>query len=203
MFTDLGILIELIQENYNKISLQWEELHTENVLNLKRKQVKHIREDAEILNEIWNYRTLLNKETLMLTFALYSFEFPNSVVTSRVKAQNSIEYKIENYIRTHEGGNIPIKKCINDLFGIRIVIDEEFSFENVKEYVKNNYPQYKCIDSSKSEYRATHIYFEKNNYSFPWELQVWSSFDEEKNYESHRKYKQEYTNWENNEKGGE
>lgn len=203
MFTDLGILIELIQENYNKISLQWEELHQENVLNLKRKQVKHIREDAEILNEIWNYRTLLNKETLMLTFALYSFEFPNSVVTSRVKAQNSIEYKIENYICTHEGGNIPIKKCINDLFGIRIVIDEEFSFENVKEYVKNNYPQYKCIDSSKSEYRATHIYFEKNNYSFPWELQVWSSFDEEKNYESHRKYKQEYTNWENNEKGGE
>lgn len=125
MFTDLGILIELIQENYNKISLQWEELHQENVLNLKRKQVKHIREDAEILSEIWNYRTLLNKETLMLTFALYSFEFPNSVVTSRVKAQNSIEYKIENYIRTHEGGNIPIKKCINDLFGIRIVIDDE------------------------------------------------------------------------------
>ncbi len=165
--------------------------------------MKHIRENAEILNEIWNYRTLLNKETLMLTFTLYSFEFPNLVVTGRVKAQNSVEYKIENYIRTHEGGNIPIKKCINDLFGVRIVIDDEFSFGDVKEYIKNNYPQYKCIDSSKSEYRATHIYFEKDNYSFPWELQVWSSFDEEKNYESHRKYKQEYTNWENNGKGGE
>ena len=42
-------------------------------------------------------------------------------VTSRVKALNSIQYKIENYRLNHENGKIPIKKCLNDLLGFRII----------------------------------------------------------------------------------
>ena len=65
---------------------------------------------------------------------------------------------------------------------------------------KNNL---KCIDSSKEVgYTATHIYFQNDNYSFPWELQVWDKSHEKSNIESHERYKQEYIKWEKENKGG-
>ena len=65
------------------------------------------------------------------------------------------------------------------------------------------YPNLKVIDSSKGEYKATHIYFRDGNYNFQWELQIWNKCDEATNIESHRKYKQEYVKWEKSNKGGE
>lgn len=47
------------------------------------------------------------------------------------------------------------------------MIDGEFCFNDVKRYVEENYPGYKCIDSSKNIYKATHIYFENGNQFFP------------------------------------
>lgn len=61
----------------------------------------------------------------------------------------------------------------------------------------------KCLDSSKGEYVATHIYFRDGNFNFQWELQVWSASQEKVNTISHEKYKQEYTKWEKESKGGE
>ena len=45
---------------------------------------------------------------------------------------------------------------------------------------------------------ATHIYFQGlrgDNFSFPWELQIWSKSDEKKNIDSHYKHKQSYKEW--------
>ena len=65
------------------------------------------------------------------------------------------------------------------------------------------FPSYKCIDSSKISYIATHIYFENGNTFFPWELQIWTKKDEKNNFSSHKAYKQDYTRWEmDNNKGG-
>lgn len=86
--------------------------------------------------------------------------------------------------------------------GIRIVIDAQFSYFDVKRYMENNFPKYKCIDSAKDAYIATHIYFEKGNYYFPWELQVWMKNHEMDNYNSHKIYKQDYTKWESGSEGG-
>lgn len=71
--------------------------------------------------------------------------------------KNSIEFKIENYIKNHEDGKIPINKCFNDLFGIRIICNEELPFDKVRKLVSTKYSNLKCIDSSKNEYKATHI----------------------------------------------
>ena len=65
-----------------------------------------------------------------------------------------------------------------------------------------NFPEYKCIDSSKRSYIATHIYFEKGNFCFLWELQIWAKKDEKNNFQSHKEYKQEYTIWESDNRGG-
>ena len=168
----------------------------------QKRLVINAREDADLLNRVWRYRSLINDELVRIMFDIQTIEFEKSSVTSRVKAQNSIEYKIENYCNNHENGKIPLKKCMNDLLGIRIIIDDEFSYNDVKAYMKENYPKYKCIDSSKLSYVATHIYFENGNYFFPWELQIWSQNDEKGNFLSHKEYKQDYTRWEVENKGG-
>lgn len=125
-------------------------------------------------------------------------------VTARVKAQNSIEYKIQNYkTEKHEYGKVPINKCFNDLFGIRIILDSLLSFDQISSFIESTYPgKYKCIDSSKNAYKAVHLYFKKSNQSFPWELQIWNACDVESNFNSHKKYKQEYTTWEKESKEG-
>ena len=130
------------------------------------------------------------------------FNTDNIKVNTRAKARNSIEYKIENYTRNHEMGKIPINKCFNDLFGIRMICPEKFEYYEIEKFVKAKY-KLKCIDSSKIEgYRAIHIYFKQNNFSFQWELQIWSKEDEFNNIISHEKYKQDYIRWEKENKGG-
>lgn len=201
MFEDLGLLIIAIQKNYDAICEKWKEKSNVSI-NLKKKLVIDARENAEILDNIWKYRSLVNDEIINIMFNLNQIKYKNSSVTSRVKAQNSIEFKLENYVINHESGRVPLKKCMNDLLGIRIIIDGEFTFEDVKQYMNTNFEKYKCIDSSKDAYIATHIYFENDNYSFPWELQIWMKGNEKNNFSSHKEYKQDYTKWEKENKGG-
>ena len=125
----------------------------------------------------------------------------NSFVSCRVKALNSIQYKIENYKKTHENGKIPIKKCLNDLFGIRIIVEEKLEFDVVKNFITERFKSVKCILSDKGDYKAIHIYFgNDDNTKFRWELQLWNIKNANKNYESHAKYKQDYTKWESKNK---
>ncbi len=201
MFDDLSMLITVVQKNYDCICDLWDEICSQK-LHLKKTLVSSVKENADIFDMILNYRAILTEKTISSTFEINMLEFRNSSVTTRVKALNSIEFKIENYYENHESGKIPLKKCLNDLFGIRIVIDDSFTHSDVKKYMAREYPSYKCIDSTKDGYIATHIYFEKGNYYFPWELQVWKKMDEKNNYESHRVYKQDYTMWESLNKGG-
>ena len=88
------------------------------------------------------------------------------------------------------------------MFGIRIILDKRNKFEEIKNYVEQNYDNIKVRDSSNGDYKATHLYFKEDNFSFQWELQVWNKEDEECNINSHKKYKQDYTKWEIESKGG-
>lgn len=153
-----------------------------------------------MLDNIVNYREFLNQNNIQLMMDFKKFNSANATINIRTKAKNSIEFKIENYIKNHEDGKIPINKCFNDLFGIRIICNEELSFDKVFKLVNNKYSNLKCIDSSKNEYKATHIYFKKDNFTFQWELQVWNKTDERRNINSHEKYKQDYIKWENENK---
>lgn len=139
-----------------------------------------------------------DKDTICFPLSLNQFGHINT----RIKGQNSIEYKIENYVLNHENGNVPINKCLNDLFGIRVIIAEDISHKDIQNYITDRYPALKCIDSSKGDYIATHVYFKDDNFSFPWELQIWKSSDKDKNLSSHKQYKQEYTKWERESAGG-
>ena len=202
MSDELDKLINFIQIEYMKLTNKWEQSDNYIKINLKNNQVCDILEDKLILDTIVNYREFINRNSIKLLMDLKKFNSQKATVNVRTKAKNSIEFKIRNYIKNHENGKIPISKCFNDLFGIRIICSEEIIFNEILNLIKTKYINLKCIDSSKNDYKAIHIYFKKDNFTFQWELQIWKKVDEEKNINSHEKYKQDYVRWENENKGG-
>ena len=133
-----------------------------------------------MLDAIFNYREFININNVQLVIDFQKFNSNYSKISTRVKAKNSIEDKITRYTKgsEHGDGKIPINKCLNDLFGIRIVMEYNFKFEKILDFVEKNYDKLKCRDASKRGYKATHIYFKQDNLNFPWELQIWNKKDE-------------------------
>lgn len=200
-FDDLKDLIDYVQTEYSEITNEWL-CGADAKINLKKSQVSDVDVDGTIYKSILDYVQLLNERSASITLQLSSV--CASRVTARVKAQNSIEYKIQSYkTDRHESGRVPINKCINDLLGIRIILDFPLTFEEIYSFIEATYPgKYRCINSSKLDYKAVHLYFKGSNHSFPWELQIWNQCDVESNFASHQKYKQEYTTWEKESKEG-
>lgn len=202
MLEELDKLINFIQTEYVQLTTKWEQSDYYTKINLKNTQVSDLLENKLILDAIVNYREFINKNNIQLLMCFKKFNSENATINIRTKAKNSIEFKIENYINNHENGKVPISKCFNDLFGIRIICGEKLSFDEIFKLINTKYNNLKCIDSTKNDYKATHIYFKKDNFSFQWELQVWNKIDEANNIISHEKYKQDYIRWENENKGG-
>lgn len=203
MLEDLEKLINFLMDKYNEIEEEWKKNDLYNSINMKKSLVKNLYIDNGVLDNIFNYRAFINERNLEMSLQIDGLEL-KSRVNTRVKARNSIEFKINNYIKNHNNGEGPINKCFNDLYGVRIILSENISFDEIKKFIEDRFPNLKCIDSSKEEgYIATHIYFKNDNYSFQWELQIWNITNEMTNILSHQNYKQEYIKWEKENKGGE
>lgn len=193
--SELDELIILIQKHYNNINKLWKNSGRYLPLNMKKTRVEDVYYNEQLLFYIFNYRGFINDNIMELVDHIQDNFFVN-IVSSRVKSLNSIQYKIKNYKMYHENGKIPLKKCLNDIFGIRIILNE-INYEEVYIALKIKYPNLKIIKSVKGNYKAIHIYFgNDNNMNFQWELQVWNKKQEKVNLLSHTKYKQEYTKWE-------
>ena len=102
-------------------------------------------------------------------------------ISIRIKQLNSIEYKIFRYNTGSLKGKVPINKCLNDLFGVRIIIDDSFTHDELMEHIEEKYLGMKLIDASKNGYVASHLYIMTANQLFPWELQIWKKEDERNN----------------------
>ena len=150
---------------------------------------------------IYRYRDFINIETKKISCEIQNGEF----IRTRVKDLNSIQYKIDSYKKRYENGEVPLNKCLNDLFGIRIVLSENIECEKIKNMIMVKFPQIKFLERNLEDknYHALHLYFgKKDNYNFQWELQIWDVKHKEQNYLSHHIYKQEYAKWEQENKGG-
>lgn len=128
----------------------------------------------------------------------------------RIKSPESIMNKLAKYTDRKENGKIKINKCLNDLFGIRFIIDDynklrrefidyldirinqEGKFRNKIKLTSKGY-------NDISPYIADHVYFSSrlNNNIFPIELQIWDSLNTELNERSHKIYKRGYMDWTN------
>ena len=193
---ELTKLINLIQVKFNDINEKWLEFPNSFPLNMKKKRVDDVYKDETLLLHVFNYRQFINDNVSDIVNEIQTQQFTN-IVSTRVKASNSIQYKIQNYERNHESGKIALKKCLNDIFGIRMIFETEINYKLLKEYIETKFPKLKCIESSRGDYYAIHIYFgNDDNFKFQWELQLWDKKHEKTNLESHAKYKQDYTKWE-------
>ena len=203
MFEELERLINFIQKEYIEFNEKWQKSNYYYKFNLKNNLVCDLLNDEMMLETIFNYREFINENNIQLVMDFKQFNSEISKVNIRTKTKNSIEFKIKNYNDNHENGKIPIEKCLNDLFGIRIICSEKINYDEIVNFIKEKHKKLKCIDSSKKDYRATHIYFKQDNFNFQWELQIWNKEDETNNINSHEKYKQDYVKWEKENKGGE
>lgn len=117
----------------------------------------------------------------------------------RIKAPDSRVAKLKHYMSDkNEQGMVNINKCLNDLFGLRIWIENFDHSEAIIEEIKKrvNIIPFRIYNASKGKYKATHAYFSNgNNKYFPWELQIWNPNDTESNICSHSVHKQGYTKW--------
>lgn len=204
MLEELYKLITFIQKEYFEFNEKWETSNYYSKINLRKYEVSDLLNNEDLLNVIFNYREFINVHNVQLVMDFQNFNSNYSKINTRVKAKNSIEDKITRYTKSseHENGKIQINKCLNDLFGIRFITDYNFTFEEILYFIVKNYDNLKCIDSSKRGYKATHLYFKQDNFSFPWELQIWNKKDEVHNIISHERYKQGYVTWEKENKGG-
>lgn len=202
MLEELDKLINFIQKEYLEFNEKWKQSSYYAKINLKNNLVCDLLSNEIMLNIIFSYREFINENNIQLVMDFKQFNNEISKVNIRTKTKNSIEYKIKNYNENHENGKIPIEKCLNDLFGIRIICTERLKYNQIINFIKEKYRDLKCIDSSKKEYKAIHIYFKEDNFNFQWELQIWNKEDEINNINSHEKYKQDYVKWEKENKGG-
>ena len=145
---------------YTEITDEWLR-ETPTKTNLKNALVADIDADGIIYKSIMEYVQLLNEKSADITLSLASV--CSCKVTARVKAQNSIEFKIQNYkTERHEFGKIPINKCINDLFGVRIFLREPLTFDEVYSFIEDRVLS--GLDVANyilSKIRCTHLSLEK------------------------------------------
>jgi hypothetical protein len=111
----------------------------------------------------------------------------------RVKTRESIDDKIERF--SSRDDQYPVNNWLNDIFGARIILTAE-EIQAVMDLLddwqevfglKNWYLR------NKEGYRGLHIYFKnKNNFYFPWELQIWDEKDIQSNIKNHEKFKRNF-----------
>lgn len=111
----------------------------------------------------------------------------------RVKTSESIDDKIKRFSSRED--QYPVNNWLNDIFGARIILtakEIESIIDLLDEWqdelsLKNWYLR------DKEGYRGLHIYFKnRNNFYFPWELQIWDEKDIQRNIVNHEKFKRNF-----------
>lgn len=188
---DMDIISELIEDILKEKSRFESEFNAKalNSYNLKTTYFSNIINDDQFRHKlIPTYLSQLEKfiscEKLLTNWSI------NYNVRFRVKSPETTQIKIKQYSnRELEKGGIPLKKSLNDFLGVRIVLpgimsseDEICSFLDFEKQLEKITKYYVRKDGN---YCGIHCYFAKDNFTFPWELQIWDKENEEDNYKAH------------------
>lgn len=111
-----------------------------------------------ILEDIAKYR-----EAYIETFV------QENLIGSRFKSDDSILRKYEKVLRTGGG----FKQCFNDVLGFRLKFDE-YPTEFPDFFRVVDLRQGKQVDDG---YRAIHLYYQRDSWSYPIEVQLWCGRD--------------------------
>lgn len=196
----LNELIDDIWLMYVDITKLWQNKRKNLCFNLKKVTIKIVSNDSDKYETIIGYRNFLIENFEQIQGIKYlSEERYAPFIACRTKNLNSIDDKLSEYRNTelHQYGEVPTIKCFNDLLGFRYIYpkDENITILDLQSIVQELglSDKIKVINSDKEDgYKAIHIYFRYDNYSFPWELQFWNEIDAQNNRENHEIRKQRY-----------
>lgn len=111
----------------------------------------------------------------------------------RVKTRESIDDKIGRF--SNRDDQYPVNNWLNDVFGARIILTAE-EIKTVMDFLDDWQDEFGLKNwylREKEGYRGLHIYFKnKNNFYFPWELQIWDVEDIQRNIQNHEKFKRNF-----------
>ena len=111
----------------------------------------------------------------------------------RVKTRESIDDKISRFASRED--QYPVNNWLNDIFGARIVLtaEEIHTVMGLLDDWQDELGLKNWYWRDKEGYRGLHIYFKnKNNFYFPWELQIWDGNDLQSNIKNHEKFKRNF-----------
>lgn len=183
-------IIKEINELHRVFSVSSKEIL---VYNLKRNIDNVVTSDGidqsfqKLIND---YKSeMLGKLTLALL--VMQSKFPG--IRYMFKQMESIREKLMYYLsEEHEYGKVAINKSLNDFLGFRILVDDlEDVYQSLRDDREVSTIVARMYLRQKGVYTGLHIYFKnRNNYFFPWELQIWARDHLESNELSHKKHKQ-------------
>lgn len=192
----LPTVIKSFSSMYLDFNLNYYDNHP-NDLNLKNTYVSQCEFDSDFNQTIINY--LDGVSGFMLdSDAFFAFQTTQyGKFRSRTKSSESIYAKMNHYAqRESEKGGAAINKCLNDLFGSRIILpnirDELTSVSSILDELKSDGYIWRYYIRNKNDgYFAIHCYFREDNLKFPWELQIWDCNDEKSNIDAHSTHEKE------------
>ncbi len=98
------------------------------------------------------------------------------------KRLKSIQSALIKYNKCMEGSGCKVSQCFNDILGIRVCLEK----------YPEKFPDYfRIVDIRKGKkvddgYRAIHLYYQKDGYHYPIEIQLWCEKDISFNVWSHK-----------------
>lgn len=191
---------------HQKVSTQY----TGQTMNLKKIKVCDVVDESgnvkdDFLECLINYRQYLQLGAFQIERMQFEklvteemeesgFFEERPIVNTRVKAINSIYEKLNRYRNRIDNngvaGEYEIKKCLNDLFGIRFILDNAAINQSVLSALKDERKISRYYLRNKEGYVGLHIYMNNGSNSyFPWEIQIWNSRDRKANQYSHKVHK--------------
>lgn len=134
--------------------------------SLKQMSLRN-RSITSILDEIGGYRS-----------SYIDVLLDENITGSRFKSNDSIMRKYEKTLATGGG----FKQCFNDVLGFRMKLDE---------YPTTFPPYFRVVDLRNGKrmddgYRGVHLYYQRDNLSYPIEIQLWCGQDYDFNVWSHK-----------------
>lgn len=194
MYGRLRQTIEAIQQDCIKNNEKFLTRRTDQVKINLSKSISLVTASNSFFKMFVDYIEFLNNEYLT------SDSFFNLTISeglrSRVKLKESALLKLKKYQNKElESGSLSMNKCLNDLIGMRLILNKiEGNASSVRSEL-DELKQQKIISRwyfrEDGEYRGYHCYFKANNNSFPWELQIWDTKWEIKNLNEHQRHEAE------------
>lgn len=192
--------LSTVIKSFNSMYLEFNSnyyLEHPNQLNLKKTYVSYCELDSNFNSTIITYLNCVPDFLFENNnyFALQTTKY--GTFRARTKSLESLYVKIHHYSQKEltEGG-APVNKCLNDLFGSRIILPHIRTklglITQMLTDLKNSGIIWRYYIRDKNDnYFAIHCYFKQDNFTFPWELQIWDYNDEANNIKAHEAHEEQ------------